>query len=330
MVIAMQAALIILALLLLAGLAVRWRTDEQGNVQLRFSALGAFGGVVILIAAIFVIMAVGQINAGSIGVVTRYGAVTGRTLEAGLYFLTPFVESVEVMDLQTRKYEEPWGAGSKDLQEVKTTVALNYKLDPAMATEVYRTLRRDYLERVVIPAVGEAIKSTTAKFNADELLTQRPAVKSGIEDTLRERLAKSGIIVEAVTITNFQFSESFQAAIEAKQVAAQRALEAENQLQQIKVEARQAEASAQGRRDAAIREAEGRKVSAILDAEGQAEAIRRVAEAQAEANELINATLTDQLIQYALVQELSEDIRVIVLPGGQQFILGEAILGKGE
>ena len=330
MVIGMQVGLIILTLILAIGITVYNQTDGRSQSRIGIRPVGAFVGAVLFIGAIFLSMAVGQIDSGSIGVVTRFGAVTGRTIEAGFYFVTPLVESVEVMDLQTRKYQEPWSAGSKDLQEVNTTVAVNYKLDPSKVAEVYRSLRRDYLERVVIPAVGESIKATTANFDAEELLTKRPEIKAGIEASLRERLADVGIIVGAVSITNFEFRGSFQAAIEAKQVAAQRALESENQLVQIKIEALQAEASALGRRDAAVREAEGRRDSAILDAQGQSEAIRRIADAQAEANDLINGTLTDQIIQYSLVQELGEDIRVIVVPSGQQFILGEAIFGEAK
>jgi regulator of protease activity HflC (stomatin/prohibitin superfamily) len=136
MVIAMQVGLIILTLILAIGITVYNQTDGRSQSRIGIRPVGAFVGAVLFIGAIFLSMAVGQIDSGSIGVVTRFGAVTGRTIEAGFYFVTPLVESVEVMDLQTRKYQEPWSAGSKDLQEVNTTVAVNYKLEPSRVAEV--------------------------------------------------------------------------------------------------------------------------------------------------------------------------------------------------
>src|SRR5690606_6067099 len=124
-----------------------------------------------------------------------------------------------------------------------------------------------------------------------------------------------GIIVEAVNITNFEFSQAFTQSIEAKVVAVQRALEAENRLRQIEIEARQREAQAKGEANAKIAEAEG-----------QAQAILTVAEAQAEANKLINDSITDELVRYNLVDRLSPGISTIVLPSGQDFILGPEVL----
>ena len=77
-----------------------------------------------------------------------------------------------------------------------------------------------------------------------------------------------------------------------------------------------------------VEEAKGEAQQRVIRATAEATAIVAVAEAQAEANALINASLTDKVIQYALVQKLGDDIRVIVLPSGQEFILGEEVLGK--
>ena len=89
----------------------------------------------------------------------------------------------------------------------------------------------------------------------------------------------------------------------------------------------QAEAKAKGEADAAIKQAIGNKQAAITIAEGEAEAIRLVAEAQAEANDLIRTTLNDDLIKYTLTQEIGDDLRVVVVPSGADFILGSEIVG---
>jgi regulator of protease activity HflC (stomatin/prohibitin superfamily) len=115
-----------------------------------------------------------------------------------------------------------------------------------------------------------------------------------------------GIITEMLSITNFQFSDTFTAAIEAKVAAEQAVLEALNKLEQVKVEAQQREAEAKGEADARI-----------AQAIGEAEYIRLVTDAQVAANEAIAGSLTPEVLQYILLDRLGEDIEVIVIPSGQ-------------
>lgn len=337
--VAIKAILIIGALVLLVILTVSLKRDEQGQDTFGFRLWGFGVGVMLLIIAIFVSLAIGQIDAGYRGTVLRFGAVTDKTEGEGFYVVMPFVNTIKRMDVQIHAYETPASAASKDLQDVNTKVTLNYKLDPAKVNTVYQDFRQDYVARIIVPAVQEGVKSITAQYEAAELITKRPKVKLDIEAVLRERLAHNGITLEAVSLTDFSFSAAFTQAIEAKQVAVQRAFQAENDLLRIEVEARQAKQSAEGRaaaniaeadgrRQAAILEAEGQKQAAILAAEGKAKATLTVADAQAKANQVVNSTLTEQVIRYALVQELGPDIRVVVLPSGQQFILGPEVLGS--
>lgn len=338
MVEAIRTVIIVGAAMLAVVLAVSVRIREGEEAKFGFRLWGAGLGIILFLAAIFVSLAVGQVSAGYRGTVLRFGAVTEKTAEEGLYFVIPFVNTVEKMDVQTHAYKTPANAASKDLQDVSTEVTVNYALDPAKVNKTYQTLRRDYVERIIVPAVQEGVKSITARFEAGELITKRPTVKQEIETVLRERLAHNGITLEAVSLTEFAFSAAFTQAIEAKQVAVQRSFQAENDLLRIEVEARQAKQSAEGRafanvaeadgrRQASILEAEGQKQAAILAAEGKAKATLTVADAQAKANQVVNSTLTEQVIRYTLVQELGPDIKVVVLPSGQQFILGPEVLG---
>ncbi len=318
MVFGLKFLVVLVAIILLAALSIRFTPSDARSkgpqVALRPWGLGV--GFVLFLFAIFMVMSVGQIEAGNVGVVLNLGAVTGEVKRPGPYLITPFTASVEVMDVQTHAYEASASAGSKDLQDVSSTVTLNYALNPERAPEVYQNLRRDYVERVMKPAVQESVKAITALFNAEELITERAKVKAAIQANLTERLATYDILVQTLSITDFKFSPVFAQAVEAKVAAAQRALEAENKLRQIEVEARQAKQTAEGRASAAIAEANG-----------QAAAILTVAEAQAKANKLVNETLTDAVIRYQLVQKLGPDIKVIVLPAGQNFILGPDVLG---
>ena len=206
---------------------------------------------VVVIAAIALAMgSMGIVGAGQRGVLLRFGAVTGEVKEEGLYFKIPFAERVVLMSTQIQKYTAPSSASSQDLQVVNTEVTLNYQLDGNGVGEVYRDMRQDYENRVIQPFVQEAVKATTARYNAEELITQRQQVRTELQQMMLERLAPRGIGVVELSITDFQFTAAFQESIEAKVRAEQQALEAENALERVKFEAQQAitraEAEARG------------------------------------------------------------------------------------
>ncbi len=279
---------------------------SQGDPKNRLAGrTGSIIGVVLIIASI-VAGSFTTVPAGHRGVVIRFSAVTGGILGEGLQFKLPFIDYVEKMSVQTQKYEADSLAVTNDLQDVSTTIALNWHLDPNMAAEVYRTLGLDFINRIAAPAIQETIKQITAQYNAEDLILRRDEVKAAITDSLSSRLLERGIITETVSITNFQFSATFTAAIEAKVAAEQAVLEALNKLEQVKVEAQQREAEAKGEADARI-----------AQAIGEAEYIRVVTDAQIAANEAIADSLTPEVLQYILLDRLGEDIEIIVIPSGQ-------------
>lgn len=195
-------------------------------------------GSVIALAILLLLFPITIIDAGTVGVVVRNGAVN-RTLEPGMHGRIPLIESVIDMNVQTQKQEADAGAASKDLQNVSTKVTLNYSLDATHVGEIYQDLRNDYSDRVITPAIQEAVKSATAKYTAEELITKRELVKADILKDLKERLAPRFINVQDVLITSFDFSAQFNTAIESKVRAEQDALASKNKLDQVKYEAQQ-------------------------------------------------------------------------------------------
>jgi len=206
--------------------------------------------VFLIVNLLFVFYPFGTIGAGERGVRLRFDAVTGGTVEPGLYFRIPIIERVQTMDVKTQKEEMEAAAASKDLQTVSIKVALNYNLDPAQVSRIYQEVGPDYKSRIIDPAMQEGVKSSTAKFTAEELITKREAVREDTKAQLKTRLAVSGIIVTEFNITNFNFSKVFNDAIEAKVTAEQQALAAKNKLEQIKFEAEQQIAEAKGKAEA--------------------------------------------------------------------------------
>jgi regulator of protease activity HflC (stomatin/prohibitin superfamily) len=204
----------------------------------------------VIVVAIIVITvstaAVKIVPAGYRGVVLKFGAVQDKVLGEGLHIVTPFAESVELIEVRTQKYETDAAAASKDLLDVATTVAVNFHLDAGQVNDIYQTLGTEYEFRLIAPAVQETVKSIIAKFDAEGLIIQRETVKGQIETSLEERLSSRGIVVETISITNFQFPEQFNLAITDKQTAEQEALKAQNILKRIEIEAQQQIAQARG------------------------------------------------------------------------------------
>ncbi len=282
------------------------KTDPAKDPTVRFWGIAGIACGVLLVVGSFIAGSFTTIPAGQRGVVIRFGAVTGNILGEGLRTKVPFIDSVVKMSVQTQKYEASSTAASRDLQDVKTAIALNWRLDPGAATEVYKTLGLEFINRIAAPAIQETIKQITARYNAEDLILKREEVKAAITESLSARLLERGIITETVSITDFQFSTTFIAAIEAKVAAEQSVLEARNKLERVKVEAQQREAEAKG-------EASAR----IAKAEGEAEYIRVVTDAQVAANNAIAQSLTPQVLQYVMLDRLGDDIKVMVIPSGQ-------------
>jgi len=195
-------------------------------------------GIIIFLALIVVLSTSGTVSSGQIGVKTRLNKVVG-TVQPGLYFKAPFIESVEVMDVQTQKEQVDASAASKDLQVVNAKVAINYNLQADKVQDLYVRIGKNYKERVIDPAIQEVVKAVTAQYTAEELITKRPEVTDKIVLGLSERLGSSDITVSSVSITNFDFSQSFNESIENKVKAEQDALTSKNLLEQKKYEAEQ-------------------------------------------------------------------------------------------
>ena len=230
-------------------------------------------GIIILL---FIVSAsVKIVDAGYRGVLLKFGAVdTSVALNEGIHFVTPFRDSVVQMEVRTQKAVENAASASKDLQDVTTQVALNYRINPNSAQVVYQQLGFEYGNRVITPAIQESVKQVTARFNAEELITMRETVKNQIEQQIKARLAPYNILVDTISITEFQFSDQFRKAVEAKVEAQQRALQAQNDLRRIEIEAQQNEAKAVGEQKANVARAEGVRQSNVLQAEGESQAIK--------------------------------------------------------
>lgn len=195
--------------------------------------------LVILICFLVAINPLIIVSAGHRGVVMNWGAVSQDIFNEGLHWRIPIMQNVAMMDVQIQKEEVNAGAASKDLQELNVIVALNYHIDPQKVNVLYQTIGMEYRSRIIDPAVQEAVKAATARYTAEEVITKRQSVKEDVKQLLTARLAKEYIIVDELSIKEFDFSKSFNDAIESKVTAEQQALQAKNVLEKVKFEAEQ-------------------------------------------------------------------------------------------
>ena len=256
--------------------------------------------IVAVVALILVTPTFVVVPAGSSGVVVTLGKVSTTPLSEGFHIKAPFVQTVEIMSNKIQKIEVDAPAVSQDLQSISSSIAVNFRVGSQQAAYIYQNIGQDYQTIMLLPAVQESMKSVTAKYTAEELITSRAQVGQEVKTALEEKVGSYGIVIEKFNIVNFQFSEEFDAAIEAKQVAEQNLIKTKTEQEQAIV----------------IAEAEAKKK--IIAAEAEAEAILKKAEAQAEANQKVSASLSEELIEYSKVEKWNGELPVAT--GGNTFM----------
>jgi hypothetical protein rflaF_06226 len=225
------------------------------------------------------------VPAGNTGVVLTLGKVSETSYQEGFHLKIPFIQQVEDMSNKIQVYETPASAVSKDLQTVSSKIAVNYRLLSDKTASMYKDVGIDYQTVLIAPVVQECMKSATAKYTAEQLITDRASVGDEVKANLDTKLNDYGIYIEKFNIVNFDFTEEYNNAIEAKQVAEQNLLKTKTEQEQAIV----------------IANAEADKK--VIAAEAQAKATLTEAQAQADANRLLEESLSDKVIAYEQIQK---------------------------
>ena len=197
------------------------------------------GLIVFIILLVVLLKSFYQIESGTRGLVFTNGSLNS-VADEGLHLKMPFFQSIKKIDVTTQSATvDKMSAASKDLQEVRAGVTVNYRYDVSKLTQIYEQTKFDIDTRILQPRVQEALKAVAAKYTAEELIVKRSQVKSELDILLRKELAKYNVIVDDVQLVHFDFSPEFNKAIEAKQTEVQNALKAKNILDRIKIESEQ-------------------------------------------------------------------------------------------
>ena len=265
--------------------------------------------VALAIAALLVVILAADsfatVPVGSTGILLTFGKVEdGKALSEGLHIKLPLVQRIVSMDNRVKKLELNTEAFSKDIQTVSATLAVNYRLQAEKSFAIYKTHGTQYEQNIIVPAAHEVLKSVCAQYTAEELISKRAESSDMMRDELDAKLSGMGITVTDFNIIDFDFSDEFINAVEAKQVAEQvkkkAATENETAIAQAErekqVSIKQSEAEAERVRI----EAEAQAQSTLIAAQAKADAVKLAADAEAYRMEnegkYVTASLIDKIL----------------------------------
>ena len=238
------------------------------NTQSQNSWQPLLGGI---IAALVVLLGFNSfviLNPGQAGVLSILGKAQDGVLLEGIHLRPPLVSNVDIYDLTVQKFEVPAESSTKDLQDLKASFAINFRLDPIQVVEIRRkqgTLQ-NIVSKIIAPQTQESFKIAAARRTVEEAITKRNELKEDFDNALGERLDKYGILILDTSVVDLSFSPEFARAVEEKQIAEQKS-------QRAVYVAREAEQQAQ---------------ADINRAKGKAEAQRLLAETlRAQGGELV-------------------------------------------
>lgn len=232
-------------------------------------------------------VACGQVDPGERAVFVTWGTIAEKCYQEGFYWYNPFSTAMHEIDVKVQKHEVKTDAASKDLQDVKMDVVVNFSLDGDKCHLLYKTVGGDFLARVVDPAIIEVVKASSAMFPVEKIIQERASLKARIVTDLRARLEAYNVYVTDVALVNITFSDGFSHAVEAKQVEEQNVQKAEYMRQQ------------------AVKQAE----TAIAKAEGEAKS-----------NALKKAQLTPELLQYEAIMKWDGHLPAVTGSGGMPLL----------
>jgi prohibitin 2 len=271
-------------------------SDEIGSAGKKMAAVGALFVFVLLIGALSAVI----IPPGNVGVVVVSGHTETETLGPGFHFRLPLIYQVNLLNTQVQVHEfKEIEAASSEYQTVKLTGVMNYHLDGANASDLFQRVGSEFASKIIDPAFNDYIKQVVPQYKVSDILAKRDDIRSRAKADLQANLNQYHIIVDDIYIANISFSAEYQAAIEAKQVAAQ---EVEKQRQVTEQVKQQAEQNRQ-------------------QAQGAADAQRTAAQGQADANNTIAASISDPIIRWQAIQRLNDNVQIMLLPADNNLII---------
>ena len=279
------------------------------------------GSVVALIVAIILaFLMIKTVPTGYTGILTTFGKVEPNTVSAGVHVIAPWQKIVK-LDNRTQKVSVETDTFSKDIQQVKVSLAVNFCIDQTTAQELYKTVGVNYYESVVLPRILENVKAVVAEYSAENLVAKRGELSDEILTRLTDDAAAYGINIISISVEDIDFTDEFTDAVERKQVATQNKLAAETEQAQKTMEE-------QAAADRAVISAKAKAEQDVIAANAelevtkiQAEAALYAGEKEAEMNKRIAESLTPNLVKYYYIKQWEGVLPKTVLGEDNSFMI---------
>ena len=279
----------------------------------KFTALGAI--VAVLGIAVIICSSLSTVPTGHTGILTTFGKVEDVSLPNGVNLHAPW-QNVITMSNKEQKDSGKGLAFSKDIQEVSYSYTIQHMLQPGAAPTLYKNVGTEYFDIVISPAINAVIKTYIGKANAESLIINREAITDDVNREATIIGEKYGLSL-TVIIDNFDFTDVFTNAVEAKQVAEQEKLRAQTEQEKLTMEAQQKAARDKIEAEAAAAIA---KINAEADLEVQkinADAAEYAGQKEAAVNQAISASLTPELVAYYEIMQWNGQLPTTYMGAGE-------------
>ena len=279
----------------------------------KFTALGAI--VAVLGIAVIICSSLSTVPTGHTGILTTFGKVEDVSLPNGVNIHAPW-QNVITMSNKEQKDSGKGLAFSKDIQEVSYSYTIQHMLQPGAAPNLYKNVGTEYFDIVISPAINAVIKTYIGKANAESLIINREAITDDVNREATIIGEKYGLSL-TVIIDNFDFTDVFTNAVEAKQVAEQEKLRAQTEQEKLTMEAQQKAARDKIEAEAAAAIA---KINAEADLEVQkinADAAEYAGQKEAAVNQAISASLTPELVAYYEIMQWNGQLPTTYMGAGE-------------
>jgi regulator of protease activity HflC (stomatin/prohibitin superfamily) len=283
-----------------ALIAQRERMGSGGFQTWLRAKKGQAAGILIgVIVIALIVQALVTVQAGTVGVVKRLGAVR-QELKPGLHVIVPFIDRVVIFPTLKKTYEASdtpqasmadypdiiVSALTSDGQQIKVGVTARFMIEPGKAAWILQNLgsEREYVEKVVKTEIRGSGRRVPTKFAAYDLYTKKSyEAQQTLFDEIAPKFQANGLILDEIVIRNITFTAEYAKTLEEKQIALENITTEKNKLEQEKI----------------------RKEQKIVAAEGDAKSI-----------EIRQAALTKNptIIQWEFVQKLAPNIQWGIMP----------------
>jgi regulator of protease activity HflC (stomatin/prohibitin superfamily) len=280
-------------------------------------------GIIILLLIIASFKAMYTVDEGNVGIVKRFGEATEQ-VNPGLHVKIPFVDTVEVLEIRTRKNLEKLNASTHEQMPVTAEVSINWTVSRDQAFDLFKKYGglTQFESRILDPKLRSAAKDALARYKAEEIIQNRSRVITQIEESLLAEMKNYPVKLDSAQLENLVLPAKYIQSIETKQTEKNLAAAEKHRLDRQQLEAQREVNTANAKRDAAKATADGKAYAIKTEAVAEAEAIKLKGLAEAESIKKKAEALQQSrvLVDYVRAQQWNGQMPTTVM-GGDQNVL---------